>query len=525
MLLSLRSIKISHELQIKINSIMKSFQEHAQTGKGFVFTRPLLIEGYSAELEKLLKGYKPEIAGKTVKTYRIEYDRPSTVRHKFDTIKKLLDKNSIGYSIDTSKSSKGTIVVPKDDEGIAHKIFFKPSQDAKSGPTGAEWESVIAVAVNKIKGKAWDTGDEWKVAQPFWEEYGSTGMKIAKEFISQIGVDKLKGTGQSSAALNPKWRGTNKTPKTDILSSKHNISLKMAGGSQLMSGSSAEVISTVEAAQETFGANNKKAIQNLVNIMEKKLVKLSEKDSVSSIDALRDKEKLTDKEMEQIAELDSARIGAKEVQDEFNKVFSSKEFLGHFCFEAATGNLKFKDNWPSATVVCTFNPDRGQLSNVLFLDSAESAGQKLANGNSFYISFKSTAGSHPYLSMRSKKKSKKAMQAAMTEAGIPSLKTILMEEIAKEQMLLSEDYEQLDEFAILNTLSRQLTTASSNIKKVVVNVWKGIIERIKKALAMIAKAGKKAMSSLRRFFGLDIASAKLTRTGGMYPVDALIFNK
>ncbi len=512
-------------MQIKINSIMKSFQEFAQTGKGVVFRKDPLVEGYSGELEKLLKGYKPEIGGSRTRTYRIEYDRPSTVRHKFDTIKKVLDKNGLGYSIDTSKSSKGTIVVPKDDEGITHKIFFKPSKDAKKGPSGAEWESVIAVAVNKIKGKTWDSGDEWKVAQPFWEEYGSTGMKIANEFIAQIGVDKLKGTGQSSASLNPKWRGSNKTPKTDIMSSKHNISLKKAGGSQLMSGSAEEVISTVEAAQETFGANNKKAVENLVKNMEKKLIKLSEKDSVSSIDDLRDKEKLTDKEMEQIAELDSARIGAKEVEEEFNKVFSSREFLGHFCFEAATGNIKFKDNWPSATVVCTFNADQGKLSNVLFLDSAESAGQKLANGNSFYISFKSTAGSHPYLAMRSKKKSKKAMQAAMNEAGIPTLKTILTEEIAKEKMLLNEDYEQLDEFAILNTLSRQLSTATSNIKKVVVNVWKGIIERIKKALAMIARLGKKAMSTLRRFFGLDISSAKLTKTGGMYPVDSLIFNK
>ena len=79
--------------------------------------------------------------------------------------------------------------------------------------------------------------------------------------------------------------------------------------------------------------------------MERKLVKLSETDAVSSIDKLRDKEKLSDKEMEQIAELDSARIGAKEIEQEFNKVFASQEFLGHFCFEeAATGNIKFKDN-------------------------------------------------------------------------------------------------------------------------------------------------------------------------------------
>ena len=40
----------------------------------------------------------------------------------------------------------------------------------------------------------------------------------------------------------------------------------------------------------------------------------------------------------------------------------------------------------------------------------------------------------------------------MSEDTIPSLKTILLEEIAKEPTLLSEDYQQLDEFQIiLNT--------------------------------------------------------------------------
>ena len=111
-----------------------------------------------------------------------------------------------------------------------------------------------------------------------------------------------------------------------------------------MSGSKDEVISTVELHRKHLVQVIKKLVQNLVSIMERKLVKLSETDAVSSIDKLRDKEKLSDKEMEQIAELDSARIGAKEIEQEFNKVFAIQEFLGHFCFDLATGNIKFKDN-------------------------------------------------------------------------------------------------------------------------------------------------------------------------------------
>ena len=502
---------------------MQTFKQHVS---GISFEGIPLKENLISDIEKLLTGHDYDTGGSTARIWKIEFDRPSTVPHKFDTLKKQLDKANIPYTFNTAKSSKGTLTIPDPDLGKdgKHYIFFKPSSSAEKGPNATQWESLIAVGVNKLKKKSsWDKGEEWEIASKYWDEYGSTAEDVAQDFIKQLSVDSLKGTGKSSAPLNPKWRGTNKTPKTDIISSKHNISLKKTGGSQLMSASKEEVISTVEAAQETFGEANPAAIKKLVKIMEDKLVKLSEMDSVSSIDKLKKKETLSDKEIEQIAELESARIGAKDVETEFNKVFSSKEFLGHFCFEAATGDLKFKDTWPSATVVCTFDPNKRNLKNVLFLDSPKKAGQKLANGNQFYVSFKSSAGSPPYLAFRSKKKSKKAMQQTVSEAGIPSLKTILMEEISNYGML-TEEFQQLDEFAILNNLSKKLKDVASSVRNTVKKVWKAIIERLKKALAMIAKLGKKALSSLRRFFGLDMSNATLSKTGGIYPVDELIFN-
>jgi len=490
--------------------------------------RELLDENNKEEISKLLKDFKPDIKGKKAIDYKITYDRPSDVPNDFDKLKKLLDKHGIGYAMNTSKSSKGTIQIEGDD-GNKHRIFFKPSQNATKGPSGAQWESIIAVGVNKLKGKNWDVGPEWDVASKFWEDYGGIGETIAKDFIAKLGVDKLEGTGQSSASLNPKWKGTNTTPKTDMKSSKHNISLKKAGGSQLMSAKKAELISTVEAAQETYGKANKKEVENLVNIMEKKMVTLTEKDSVSSIDDMREKEKLTPKEAEQIAEVDAARIGAKEVENEFNNVFSSEKFMGHFCFEAATGNVKFKDNWPSANVVCTFNPDQAKLENVLVLDSPEGAGVKLARGNSFYVAFKSTAGSKPYLSFRSKAKSKKAMKSVVNERTdypdiLPSLRTIMIEELSKGG-LLTEEMQQLDEFAMLNNLKQQVSDFTNKAKSVIMKVWKGIIERLKKAFAIIKKLGGKALRALARFFGFEIGNVRLTKTGGMYPVDTLIFNK
>ena len=216
--------------------------------------------------------------------------------------------------------------------------------------------------------------------------------------------------------------------------------------------------------------------------------------------------------------------------------------MGHFCFEAATGNIKFKDNWPSANVVCTFNPDQAKLENVLVLDSPEGAGIKLARGNSFYVAFKSTAGSKPYLSFRSKAKSKKAMKSVVNETAmtfsplaedlfrtdypdtLPSLRTIMIEELSKGG-LLTEEMQQLDEIAMLNNLKQQVSDFTNQAKSVIMKVWKSIVERIKKAFAIIKKLGGKALRALARFFGFEIGNVRLTKTGGMYPVDTLIFNK
>ena len=116
--------KTFRELLNNINSIMKSFQEYTQSGSNLIFSREPLVE--EKDIEKLIKGYKPEVGGKSVKTYLIRYERPSQVASDFEKIKKVLDKEGIGYSMDTSKSSKGTIVIP--DDKITHKIYFKLSK-------------------------------------------------------------------------------------------------------------------------------------------------------------------------------------------------------------------------------------------------------------------------------------------------------------------------------------------------------------------------------------------------------------
>ena len=51
-----------------------------------------------------------------------------------------------------------------------------------------------------------------------------------------------------------------------------------------------------------------------------------------------------------------------------NDVFQSLDFKSHFCFEAATGNIKFEPTpAAAANVIVTFK-DSGSIENTLKLD-------------------------------------------------------------------------------------------------------------------------------------------------------------
>ena len=84
------------------------------------------------------------------------------------------------------------------------------------------------------------------------KSYGPEAVnKLATEILKNAGIKKLTGGKMTvSAKVNTKkWKGRNKTPKTDIVINKMKISLK-TGSSQLMSGGSDESLSTFNVAAE-----------------------------------------------------------------------------------------------------------------------------------------------------------------------------------------------------------------------------------------------------------------------------------
>ena len=414
----------------------------------------------------------------------------------------------------------------KDAFGVIHskvdKIANGFSTTTGANPKGEDWESIIAVAVNKLQGKKWNQGDEWDRAEKFWGDWEKQGMKLGQDFINRLKVKELRQLGASTLPISKEWKGTNKTPKTDLIYQKQKISLKKAGGSQLLSAGKFESISTVEAAMRMYSIDpkGKRKVESLIDNLEKKMIKLSTKDTVGKLEKLAKKSNLSPADKKKIAELDQGQLYAKELTTEMENLFNSEALMKEFfCWEAATGENKFgKGSQGVANQVVTFK-ETGTITDILELKSPSQAGKVLAKGNNFYVSFKSSSGSPPYLSLRSKKLSTKQLQ---TNSYQPTFAEIIKEECAKErigmQVLHEGKVEQLDEFQMFNKLVSKAKNVASSIKNQAKRILDGIMKRMKAAFDWIKKQGRKLIDAVLNFFGLDIKNIKITG-GGKYPIE------
>lgn len=401
--------------------------------------------------------------------------------------------------------------------GKIDKIANGMSTTDGKNPSGEDWESIIACAVNRIKGhKDWMKGPEWKRAQKFWGDWEDQAMLLGHDFIKKLKVHKLTQLGASTLPTSKEWTSagaTNKTPKTDLIDNGNtNISLKKAGGSQLLSAGKNETIATVQAAMSGFtqSTNGKKAVDKVLADIEDKMIALQQKGTIDSVNKLaaQDPKSLSKDDLDRIAEVEQGQINATYLTSALGDMFNgSPDMKKFFCWEAATGSVKFKNSPDAiADVMATFK-DSGTLVNTLALDSPESAGQTLASGNNFYVSFKTGgSASKPYLAVRSKKVKLQTSYADNTFRGI------IMEEMSREG-LLTEELVQLDEFAILKSLGKMAGKVKAQAKKVL----DAIVGRLKSAFKWIKKQGEKIWSAILKFFDLKIDKVTIS-SGGKYPL-------
>ena len=392
--------------------------------------------------------------------------------------------------------------------------YFTHLKSGKAMPSGEDWESLIIVAFNDTY-----NGYEWERAEKFWADYGDDARKIAESFKKEIKSKSLSQLGASTAALNSDWGGSNKTPKTDILGdTNEKISLKKAGGSQLMSGGPDEALATFDAAIKMVGQNKPKILDSFLNILEDKMGRMSQKGTITALEKLRDSgETLTKDQETAIAEMNQLQLNAQEINKDMSSVFKDIYFKSCFCFEAATGTNKFADKNAVANELIEFNPGNGKITAHLSMKKIEDA-KPLAQSNSFYVSFKTGGGgSKPYLALRTKKMSKKQLLGEEVE----SFRDIVVEEFSKSDygmsMLNEANEQQLNEFQIFNKLSKGLKNVASKIKSKVKKILDAILKRIKYAFDTIKKLGQSMFDGIMHFLGMDVSSVKIS-SGGQFPL-------
>ena len=506
--------------------------------------RLMSLNGYVRQLKPRTENYIPpvdRVQDLLEASSGIKYDD----LWKRDNLQRFIDKATSGELIDSSNNKISSInsnnelikviktfdTPPEGEDLINFKKLFKDNigsfskipkaengfSTAKSGtPSGAQWEALIAIGVNKIKNREWNTGPEWDEVGKFWGEYENPSMKLGQEFIDKIGVTELKQLGGSTAPSNPIWKGIDKTPKTDIIGKNKKISLKKASGSQLMSAGQAEAISTFEAAMSMYSIDStgKKKVESVITTIQEDMGRMSTKGTIGSVEKLRDSgNKLSRGDEAKIKEMEGLQLNAKSITSKMANLFSDELFKSYFCWEAATGTVKFKPSPDAvANVVVKFN-ETGTIKDYLNLDSPKVAGKTLAKGNNFFVSFKTgDANSRPYLSLRSK--NVRAIKKNINEQ--VTLKQIINEELEKEGMLY-ESFQQLDEFAMWNKIKSKVKSISSKVTNAIKRIYEAVLKRINEAFNYIKTLGEKMISGLMNFLGISVSNVRVSG-GGKFPL-------
>ena len=258
----------------------------------------------------------------------------------------------------------------------------------KNKVSATDMEAVIVVAFNGGWDKAKDT---YGLKQTVYE----SGEKIAQTIADDIrkttkaSPNSLIHFGSGAGQLNPKWLGSNGTPKTDLYSTDGiNISLKQKGGSQVMSGYKEETISTFYAAMDSMGDKAPKEIDKLIKKLDPVLRKITVPGNVNTIiNSIKGKsipkgikaKQASGKVMDikfnpkEYAAKQAEIVDWKAAMQELNPVFreffeANTEFRRYFVYEAATGDFKFApDKYANSNWMVEFDPEFGSKNNIVQL--------------------------------------------------------------------------------------------------------------------------------------------------------------
>lgn len=417
------------------------------------------------------------------------------------------------------------------------------SGGASSGnPSGEDWEAMIAIGLATIQKKnpAKEVPDEWSRIERkgFWNDDFNRDIaeKLAAAFKKRgFAPITQTGSGTGGAPVSSEWSdifkefgtGTmNKTPKTDLMGGSKKISLKKAGGSQAMSAKQAEAASTFGAAVSMYGKNYPSNVNKILDSFKTAVLDLSESGYRGSISALETDIKASEgdpKKMKKLKpvvdNLKQARDDGRYITSEMNRLFlSDSKFKDLFVFEAATGSVKFGDSSESrADTMVEIDTNSGKITSKYKMD-APSDISSLAGQYKFYLSFKTSGNSTPYMALRGNMEQdpkkvtawmqKQVMESKNFSTICPTFSTIIQEGFEQDdfgkRLLTESSFQNLNEWQLLKKVRDGITSVSNKVKDRFVKIWNWISERVSVAFDWIKKQGAKALNYLQKFFGIKL---------------------
>lgn len=207
-----------------------------------------------------------------------------------------------------------------------------------------DFEAFITVAYNGgLKNDSHTLGSA-KISSNEYKKNEAAAKEIAKKLHGSFGGSKMVHHGSGTGEMSDWWKGKN-TPKTDCYIGKNRISLKEAGGSQIMSGGQDEALSTFTAAVKYMESDASQA-QNLVDMVKSTFTEVvvpKDKMTIGDFTKAYKSEKNFKGAMKVLADkYRDTTLAHKELTKEVTSFFAdNKEFRTWFTYEAATGEKKF----------------------------------------------------------------------------------------------------------------------------------------------------------------------------------------
>jgi len=450
---------------------MKSYKE--MMNEGVFQGTDIPKHGYVANVVKDIKdGEEIEVVvGEKIHSVKFKYT---------DDIKQLQsfvkDMNHDGVkSVLKSGTKYDTIFIGNDGKNYKWSQINKiPYSIGKGKLDAADWEQVISVAYNMLSHGITEEAAVKKAKPAKWEEKHINHLEVGKDVVKNS-YSKTSGTmvhfGSASSSLTSKWDQyfisatgksapmPTKTPKTDMYKGSDHISLKKAGGSQLMSGGKAETLATIAFAYDQLSNSEKskafdKSFKLLAKDVTEKFTVISADKTITAIKAdiaKGDKSDLSKLVTDQL-------IKNTVMQNTLRDLIENTKFKKMIIQEATTGNNKFSDKLSKATQVLIF--DIAGNSKLYNIDS--SLISTYAKKTNFQINFKSS-GRSKSVSMRV------GLNASHNNIDISKMLQESMNEVPVEQYSLREGIIEIGKGAIAAVkkyLMKVLTKFISKLKKI-----------------------------------------------------------